>query len=298
MNQKKAQRPRHRSDFSDGMKLHLHLTPVQGVMYHVITPRPGTDVRFSTNYFHCAWHILSNPSGSRLLARLLWGLSYQRQPNTVIYLGGEFLAPTPFDAEPSDPILLTMPTLTPLHEERFRHLRRIMEKGGLPSKTVRWQTAGMDQVDLSLKLFEIPEFKANEHEYRKLVNREKVTRCGGMVCHSAPDLIHRSTSLALLHFKWTGFNHMDYQPLAPYRSHYTDGDGEVQCFRDYRQMLRDAALARREITAEQGAVTCFEDDRQRVQIRAVEIQSRRQTSHRVRARRRRNQKLCTFQNLS
>jgi len=45
----------------------MHL---DGRRYTVVVPRLGMDCRFSTNYFHCTWHVLSDWHGARLLGRL------------------------------------------------------------------------------------------------------------------------------------------------------------------------------------------------------------------------------------
>ena len=76
------------------MKFHLREVRAGGRLYCVVTPRPGADVRFSTNNFHDTWHVVTDAAGARMFARLLWGLAYQRQPGTVALLHGEFLRPT------------------------------------------------------------------------------------------------------------------------------------------------------------------------------------------------------------
>ncbi|EJF7737493.1 hypothetical protein M8692_004848, partial [Shigella sonnei] len=62
------------------MKLHRHSVMLDGRSYTIITLRAEADVRFSTNRFHETWHVLSDEPGAKTLARLLWGLAYQRQP--------------------------------------------------------------------------------------------------------------------------------------------------------------------------------------------------------------------------
>src|SRR5215467_6778077 len=98
----------------DRLKLHRRLMRLDGRDYTVITLRPGTDARFSTNYFHDTWHVLSDWHGARLLGRLLWGLAYQRVPGTLVLIDRPFLDPNPFDAEPADPIVLVPARLTTL----------------------------------------------------------------------------------------------------------------------------------------------------------------------------------------
>ncbi|MGL5444773.1 MAG: hypothetical protein ACRDDJ_20180, partial [[Mycobacterium] stephanolepidis] len=96
------------------MKLHRHSMALDGRSYTIITLRADVDVRFSTNRFHETWHVLSDESGAKMLARLLWGLAYQRQPGTLVLIDRAHLDPNPFDAEPADPIVLLPSHLTVL----------------------------------------------------------------------------------------------------------------------------------------------------------------------------------------
>src|SRR4051794_38913944 len=88
------------------LKMHLRLLSLGRDVYRVVTLRPSTRIGFSTNFYHQTWHIVTSQRGARLLARLLWGLSYQRQPGTLLLVHGSHLLPTPFEAERSDPFLL------------------------------------------------------------------------------------------------------------------------------------------------------------------------------------------------
>src|SRR6476659_3063566 len=88
------------------MKMHLRVLTIDGVAYRIVTLRPSTKIVFSTNFFHGTWHIVSSQRGARLLARLLWGLAYERHPGTMILIHGDHLVPTPFEAERSDPFIL------------------------------------------------------------------------------------------------------------------------------------------------------------------------------------------------
>ena len=58
------------------------------------------------------WHIVTSHPGAHLLARLLWGLSYERHPGTLLVIHGDHLAPTPFEAERSDPFIFAQSGLT------------------------------------------------------------------------------------------------------------------------------------------------------------------------------------------
>ena len=75
----------------DRLKLHRRQLRLDGRQYTVVTLRPGTDARFSTNHFHDTWHVLSDWHGARLLGRLLWGLAYQRVPGTLVLVDRPFL---------------------------------------------------------------------------------------------------------------------------------------------------------------------------------------------------------------
>lgn len=51
---------------ADGMKLHRYVLRLDGAPYTVVTPRPGTEARFSTNRYHDTWHVLSDLHGAHL----------------------------------------------------------------------------------------------------------------------------------------------------------------------------------------------------------------------------------------
>jgi hypothetical protein len=90
----------------------------------VITPRPGTGVRFSINRYHQTWHVLSGLRGAQLLAHLLWGLAYQRVPGTLVVIGAPWLNPEPFGAGRSDPVAVVPAMLTALGPQAARQLRQ------------------------------------------------------------------------------------------------------------------------------------------------------------------------------
>lgn len=292
--QQKQQRPHNARDVGDGFKLHLHLVPIGATLFRVLTPRAGTSLRFSTNFFHETHHILSDTAGARFLARLLWGLAFQKQPHTLIYLGGEFLSATPFDAEPSDPIALVPAHLTALDAKNFAVLKRKMTKIGAPTTTVRWQTWGLDEaLDATQESdwWEQAIYTSfADQENAAWRDMEIMRHCGGMVCYSAMPLQLKMAALSasrLAPWKWRE-GQMDYCELASQqKGHAWRSDGEIQIFTHYAQMRRDAAFARREVESEQGAVNCLSPDRETVQTRALEVKKRRLEP--IRARRRRSQ---------
>lgn len=139
------QRPSRAHDARDGMKLHRRTLRLDGRAHTVIGLRPGTAARFSTNHYHDVWHVLSDQHGARLLARLLWGLAYQSRPGTLLVVDRPFLCPTPFDADPADPIVVVPSWHTPFTARAARDLARRLPLSRPPDGTVRWRTHGLDR---------------------------------------------------------------------------------------------------------------------------------------------------------
>jgi len=90
----------------EALKLHRRELVLDGRAFTVLTPRPSQPERFATNSFHETWHVLTDPAGAQLLARLMWAMAYQRKPRTVLLVDGPMLVTNPFDADPSSPILI------------------------------------------------------------------------------------------------------------------------------------------------------------------------------------------------
>jgi hypothetical protein len=252
--QHKHQRTGNATTATDGMKVHLRLVRLNGYMYRILTLRPGTTVAYSTNYFHGTWHIISDMSGSRLLARLLWALSYQRQPNTLFLLHGEHLQPTPFDAAPSDPIVLAPTPHTALCEDVLRSLKSRIQHLGPPTQTVRLHTYGLD-----VALADVPGFHAREYPREQgwhshlvrsndIWQQERMQRWGGFLCYTAPPILLRIRAVAIhqLHTERHSFDGMGYQYLAD-RGEHRFPDGEVQIFNDYGLRLKEAEIARKQV---------------------------------------------------
>lgn len=75
-------RPHAATRIVDRFKLHRRRLRLDGREYTVVALRPGTEARFSTNFFHGTWHVLSDWHGARLLGCLLggWHTSAPRAP--------------------------------------------------------------------------------------------------------------------------------------------------------------------------------------------------------------------------
>src|SRR5262245_3900913 len=233
----------------DRLKLHRRELRLHGRLYTVVTLRPGTDARFSTNFYHGTWHILSDWHGARLLGRLLWGLAYQRAPNTLILIDRPFLDPNPFDAEPADPIALIPARITPWTAKAARELRRRLPFTRTGEGTVRWHTHGLDAAVRAGRYdHPRPACAWTPPEIHPRGFTERMDRIGGLITLAA-------TPAALKEHATRVYTLGDpsYHGMA-----YTEIDwpnGEVQIFRDYRHRVSATQVARREILAELPSTT-------------------------------------------
>ncbi|UGT59029.1 hypothetical protein [Nocardia asteroides] len=233
----KQQRPGTARAVVDGLKLHRHAVRLNGAAHTVITLRPGAEARFSTNRFHETWHVLSDPHGAALLARLLWGLAYQARPGTVVLIDRPFLTPTPFDADPAERILLVPGWCTSFDNRSNRLLKK-----ALPLRhstgTVRWRTHGLDQAlaarDSSIRPYYVPE--------------EGTVRGGSgtVVLTPASPLEARDWAVQVARLNTANDFGSDYVYLGPWRGRQ---DGEVQVFRRFRPMVGVAGRARARVLA-------------------------------------------------
>ncbi|MFD0361085.1 hypothetical protein ACFQZZ_06430 [Nocardia sp. GCM10030253] len=238
-------RPRRGSATDEMLKLHRRTMVLDGRVYTVISLRPGSDFRFSTNRFHDTWHVLSDWRGSRVLARLLWGLAYQRRPGTVVVIDPEHLDPNPFDAAPADPIVLVPSELTVFTRAAAVALHRQLPFRQRSEGTVRWQTFGLRQA-----VDELREWRSRAPGERIWPHRDRsprsawVDRLGGQITiFGAPDQL-RSWATDLATLGTYAYDGMDYTYLDE-----ADYNGEVQIFRQYRRKVNIASQARAEVLA-------------------------------------------------
>lgn len=286
--QQPEQQPRQRLNPHSRLKVHLRLLQLAGKTYRIITLRPSTRVAFSTNYYHNTWHLVSDMAGSQLLARLLWGLSYQRQPGTIVLIHGQHLLPTPFEAERSDPFLLIPSHLTSLDPEAFRLLKSRLGHLGYPSTTIRWLTFGLD---LALQAWqqEGQQPRKNQawdrlhhRDQKQLWNQEGMGRCGGFIYYAAPPPVLRLQALILHNLRvqqGSYLTEMNYHYLAEERSRNWWADGEVQIFADYKERVSAAVQARQELLPQPKQPILSETlqeviSRRRDQIKLVKIRCR------------------------
>jgi hypothetical protein len=271
--------------------MHLRLCELPGHTYRVLSLRPSCGVRFSNNFFHDTWHLLSDLNGSALLARLLWGLSYQRHAGTVIALHGAHLVETPFEADPALPCLLTVanaPASASFDEAHLDGLRRWLRKPGAPVTTVKLQTFGMAAA-LARWAERSTRYETNDAEWEPLWARERMSKRAGLLCYTAPPEILRAQALTVHGMARHTYRGSNYHYLAEGRagrraSTYRAPSGEVQIFSDFTERLSIARVARAQLVPDPAAARRPLDDEAR---RATWAGAERALERRVAERKRR-----------
>lgn len=268
-----------RRDADSRLKVHLRLVTIRGSTYRLVTLRPSTKIAFSTNFFHQTWHLVTGQRGARLLARLFWGLAYQRQRGTLLLVHGDHLLPTPFEAERSDPFLIVPTGITKIDRADLRILKSRLSHLGPPSATARWLTFGLDVV---LGQHQDRAVELRRTENRQLWHQERMLRLGGFIVYQAPPAILRWQALrihALQVRQGDGLNAMDYHFLAESPSNYSwCAGGEVQIFADYLDRVAAATQARNELVANPRQPVLTETMQEYISRRRDQIKSRRRAN--------------------
>jgi hypothetical protein len=222
------------------LKLHLRVFEIHGVTLRVVTLRPQNQVRVSTNYFHDTWHLLGGPAGAVLLGRLLWGLAFQRHAGTLVLIDGDHVAPTPFEADPPDPIILVPDAITRIDDDLLRALRLRMRRSPGSPTTIRWHTFGMPA---ALERDDPRPWRWIRKEPG--ATRERISRRAGYLVYTAPAEILRRTGLSIYSMH-TGSGG-DYLPFGQRDSTHWHYDGEFQLIPGFDHRVARAIIARREI---------------------------------------------------
>ena len=236
------------------LKVHLRVLDVLGTTLRVVTLRPQTATRFSTNYFHDTWHILSDAGGAALFGRLLWGLAFQRLPGTLLLIDRPHLVPTPFDGDPPDPILVLPEGLTRFDPDVLRALALRLRRDPGPPTTIRWHTFGMPgaAIERADERRSRGFYARSRRERRALEDRERMSRTAGFVCYTAPPEVLRDHGLGIHAMHEAGYG-AGYYPLAELdRGHTWGYDGEFQLIPGFSDRVSAAITARREILGTAG----------------------------------------------
>ncbi|WP_228001541.1 hypothetical protein [Nocardia australiensis] len=180
-----------------------------------------------------------------MLARLLWGLAYQRRPGTLVVIDPEHLDPNPFDAAPADPIVVVPVERTVLTRAAAADLRRRMPFRERSEGTVRWQTFGLPQAVAELREWRSRAPGERIWRFDELpVGTPRVDRIGGLITIFGGHHQLRSWATDLATLGDYAYHGMDYTYLDE-----ADRNGEVQIFRQYRREVNIARRARAEVLA-------------------------------------------------
>ena len=267
------------------MRLHRRLLRLDGRALTVLTLRPGSSARYATNEFHGTPHVLTDVAGAQVLGRLLWGLAYQRCPQTAVLIDRPQLDPNPFDAEPSVPVLFAVADRTVLTTGMLRALRRALPLTGAPDGSVTLQTPGLDVAVRELRTWwEAARLPAHERTPDQMRTRQRwdwvrgghatrVDLVGGLLVHvAAPGLLRSWAANIAAMGDWLHHG-MNYEDLHDPGNHRVDG--EVQVFSDYAERVTVARVARAEVLAEPDAPTDPASVREAVWARGAEVRARR-----------------------
>ncbi|MGW5570841.1 hypothetical protein ACWEVD_06520 [Nocardia thailandica] len=211
---------------------------------------------------------MSGRRGAALLARLLWGLAYQSRPGTLLLLDPGHLAPNPFDAAPSDPVVVVPSDHTVFSRAAAVELRRRL-RGAPPSDgTVRWQVFGLDAARAEhRRLRESGPGVARPHRAEP-GGFTAIERIGGVIAVFGGDGRLREWAVAL-----DGLDTSRHPSDHAYLDEYPQ-DGEVQIFRYFRRDVAVARVARAEVLAAAPACDPAELE-QRIWAHAARVRRRR-----------------------
>ena len=210
----------------------------------------------------------------------MWGLSYQQHDGTLVLVHGSHLAPTPFEAERSDPFLLVPAGLTPLDSAAPCALKGRLCRLGPPTKTIRWQTFGLDAALRAMqKAHSTPRAEDRRLRWRRTSTCGTRSACTGLAVSFVTRPPHRAALPGAAHL-WPAGRRL--------RRHSRDGlpllggrvgaaawcDGEVQIFEDYHDRVAAADEARRQLLPNPNQPVLSEVVQEAISRRRDQIQRR------------------------
>jgi len=236
------------------LKVHRRSVRLDRLDYTVLSPRPSEEVRFATNYFHETWHVITSEKGAALLARLCWAMAFQRRERTVILIDAPLIVPSPFDADPSSPIVIVNNDLGSFNKAAARDLRAQLPLSIASDGTVVLQTRGLDQALKNTSEFRDRKQGAqsqNQHQKRRWIDLSN-----GLVIVAAPPPVLRTWAVDLSDVgTWShegsSWEYLDYPAKV----------GEVQVLDDFDSMLAKAQLARSRLYPDAANRKLTEDER-------------------------------------
>ena len=127
------------------LKLHRRNLELDKERFTALALRPTSAERFATTEYHDTWHILCNLDGADLLGRLAWAMAFQTRKHTLLLVDLPLIAPDPFDASPTAPILVVNSELEPPSPVAIAALRTQLPLTDPSEGSVRLMTAGFDR---------------------------------------------------------------------------------------------------------------------------------------------------------
>jgi len=206
-----------------------------------MTPRPALKILFATNNYHQTWHILSDSSGGQFLAKVFWWLSYQRAPNSLVAIAGDALVPNPFDADPSSPIAIFNADTTHLSRAATDDLRTVLRRKPSSEGSVRVTTPSLRQ-----HVEGRTEASMSEHWKLRSKQFQLTDRVNGVLRVTASAEQLRWWAILLSDLGSTFYRGSNHTYLSESRLERWP-QGEVQIFRSFTAMVKDAVLLREEM---------------------------------------------------
>lgn len=250
-------------------KLHLRVRQLGGQELRLLTLRPGTDLQLANNSYHETWHLLTDNEGSRQLAHLLWAMSFQQKPGTVLLLDAPFVVPTPFDADRSRPVLVVLSELGGLGHPALEALQAARHGLGPPDTSVRIDTHGLLAEAASLP----------RHLRREA--RETVRVRSGFLEYCA-DRASLRMAARMAHRLRACEDRPTHIELGDHAHHAREG--ELQLYQDFRARVKIAARLRSEGGLQPGFATAVQQESLWEATDEVRWKQREETERRARRR--------------
>ncbi|HET7486951.1 MAG TPA: hypothetical protein VFJ85_03420 [Acidimicrobiales bacterium] len=225
-------------DRSDSLAVHRRSTALAGAPVTILRLRPGSPARFATNRYHETWHVLSDLAGGRLLGRLCWALSFQRRPGTLVVLAPPEVVPNPFDADPSNPVVLVNTDLGPFTAAMAADLKLRLRRPARSDGTVVLRTPGLDAALGDRDAFHRRPEQSGWHA-EALRPHTRIERRNGVVVVAAPAPVLRAWAVDLTRMgEWLRRGSSEVELDWP------TSNGEVQVFPDFEARVAAARSAR------------------------------------------------------
>jgi hypothetical protein len=221
------------------IKLHRRDLRLDGQVHTILSLRPSDPYRFATNFFHETWHLLSDQSGGRLIGRMCWSMAFQRKPNTILLIDYPNLVTNPFDADPSNPIVIANSDLGTPSRQVLSDLQKKLPFRSRSEGTVQLSSFGLDTYTDNPRAY-FDEHGAIWAPWRK--NVVQVDRINGVIMLSAT-----AANLKIIGIDLASIGN---QYFFGQDSSYLDQEessGEVQIFRDFTMLVSLALVARTEL---------------------------------------------------